>query len=405
MAIINDKALIEEISGTDIQKLIGEKLKEQELSEFKYFPLCDDIIKQLKSLIVKTESIEYFQLNEVEALWLNLIDKSIQCLRFFDEREPFQKNNDSDLKKPITYGLDRIKKYLEKYSDFESLLYGSSSYYRDHIFHSLRTWLLGIFCLLRKTDDKKAYFIDCIGLDGLGKNDFSDKINFFEKLSIWTIAALCHDLGYPLEKSRKILDKTKNMMGEFVPNPSILDNFNFGGIQDNINDFIIRFLSTKMVPKKIEDSTGNGITYFGRIQPKYYLKYSKSLENFDHGIISAVIIYKMLLYFLESDFNMNDDYEYKSEDARQFYIRREILRPMASHTCSDIYNIHLNTFSSLLFVCDELQEWGRKSWNELYTGLQPSSINLKIENFSKKKISVTEEVRIPDVNDKNIVFE
>lgn len=92
--------------------------------------------------------------------------------------------------------------------------------------------------------------------------------------------------------------------------------------------------------------------FWGRIQPKYYLKYAKSLEGFQHGIISTIIIYKMLLYFLESDFNLNDDYIYKNEDARQFYIRREILRAIAAHTCPDAYNIHITTFPSLLFLCD-----------------------------------------------------
>lgn len=135
------------------------------------------------------------------------------------------------------------------------------------------------------------------------------------------------------------------------------------------------------------------------------LKYTKSLEHFDHGIISSVIIYKMLLYFLESDFNLNDDYEYKYEDARQFYIRREILRAMASHTCTDIYNIYLTTFSSVLFLCDELQEWGRKSWNELYSGLQPHAVDLSIDKFTPQEISVKEKINMEQVEEEQIFCE
>lgn len=230
---------------------------------------------------------------------------------------------------------------------------------------------------------------------------------------MWTFIALCHDLGYPLEKSQQILDKTQKMMKEFIPNPNIWNNFGFSGVQDNINEYIIKFMSTKMVHQKnkaeIEENNGTDDykknLYLGRVQPKYYLKYTKSLEHFDHGIISSVIIYKMLLYFLESDFNLNDDYEYKYEDARQFYIRREILRAMASHTCTDIYNIYLTTFSSVLFLCDELQEWGRKSWNELYSGLQPHAVDLSIDKFTPQEISVKEKINMQQVEEEQIFCE
>ena len=49
------------------------------------------------------------------------------------------------------------------------------------------------------------------------------------------------------------------------------------------------------------------------------------------------------------------------EDSRQYYIRREILRAIASHTCHDIYQNDMLRFSFLLILCDDAQEWGRKS--------------------------------------------
>ena len=264
--------------------------------------------------------------------------------------------------------------------------------------------------MLKPMSSDENIFISQITIDGCTDNTFSSNINFFEKISMWTFIALCHDLGYPLEKSQQILDKTQKMMKEFIPNPNIWNNFGFNGIQDNINEYIIKFMSTKMVEQKSKEETEENIEtdkhkndlYLGRVQPKYYLKYTKSLEHFDHGIISSVIIYKMLLYFLESDFNLNDDYEYKYEDARQFYIRREILRAMASHTCTDIYNIYLTTFSSVLFLCDELQEWGRKSWNELYSGLQPHAVDLSIEKFTPQEISVKEKINMEQVEEEQI---
>lgn len=366
------------------------------------YPLDDEIIDQLTGIIGDKNEIPYSKAGELDKLWCDLLHKSINCLRYFDTREPFLFD---ESKQSVAYGIDQLENYHNRYTQFESLLYGASEYYRDHVFHSVRTWLVGVFCLLHGEDDSR--FIDNMQIDGVAENDpFVDKINQLEKLSMWTIAALCHDLGYPLEKSQLILDRTKNMMKEFVSNPTVFSNFSFNGIQDNINEYIVKFMSTKMKPLIGEgESVSADTKYNGRIQPKYYLKYTKSLEKNKHGIISAIIIYKMLLYFLESDFNLNDDYLYNTEDARQFYIRREILRSMSSHTCTDIYNVKNTTFSSLLYLCDEMQEWGRKSWNDLYTSVNPDSISLTIEKFDVESIEYKEDVNMVDVKEEELIVD
>ena len=391
---INDETLITEI--LDNFSRVVEK-EEKISSSFFFHPLDKEIMNHLRMLKPSSSnSIDYSQISKLDELWVSLIDKSVTCLRYFDEREPFKGNPN---KVAVTYGLEKLQKYHERYTNFEGLLYGSSSYYRDHIFHAIRTWMLGIFCLIKDIQTNKETLIEHIGKEAGDGQEFISDMKFFEKISMWTIIALCHDLGYPLEKSQQILDKTREMMKEFIPNPNIWNNFGFSGTQDSINDYIVKFMSTKM--KRNDEQTVE--YYLGRIQPKYYLKYAKSLERYDHGIVSAVILYKMLLFFLESDFNLNDDYRYDICDAKQFYVRREILRAMSSHTCADIYNVHLTTFSSLLFFCDELQEWGRKSWNSLYAGLQPEAINLTIENFSQHEIIVHEKICMESITDDNVI--
>ena len=428
--IINDKNLVEDINGI-VNDYIGlkknengsytytKKLKEvyektfeilitehDELNEedFKVaydkmeYPLDDEIMQVLNKLIGDSGEIQYSKVKELDKLWLKLIEKSINCLRFFDTREPFMLDGS---KKSSAYGIDKLEEYHKRYINFESLLYGSSEYYRDHIFHAIRTWMVGIFCLMKKISD--SHFIEKIQIDGVNDETFANSINILEKISIWTLSALCHDLGYPLEKSQQIIDKTKEMMRDFVPNPSIISNFSFSGVQDSINEYIVKFMSTKM-KKGVSKENGEQV-YNGRIQPKYYLKYTKSLEKNNHGIISSVIIYKMLLYFIESDFNLNDDYEYKQEDARQFYIRREVLRAISSHTCSDIYNIKTTTFSSLLFICDEMQEWGRKSWNDLYTSINPNSIQLTVFSISPTSIHFKEDINMGTISERELVVD
>lgn len=412
---INDRTLIDEMCS-DIRKTSQEKYKALEETlkknglqlpaDFAH-PLDDEIIGGdgiLARLLSERENvISYSKAGKLDDLWRLLLNKSIVCLRYFDTREPFQNNPNKAI---VAYGIDKLDEYHQRYTEFEGLMYGSSAYYRDHVFHAIRVWLLGIFCLLKKMNNGQP-FIEKLTLDGGA--EAPSEISFFEYISMWTIVALCHDLGYPLEKAEQILDKTRKMMREFVPSPNIWNNFGYSGTQDNINEYVLKFISTKM--KKTSDSKENdGIDtgekeFWGRIQPKYYLKYAKSLESFQHGIISTIIIYKMLLYFLESDFNLNDDYVYKNEDARQFYIRREILRAIAAHTCPDAYNIHITTFSSLLFLCDEFQEWGRKTWNELYTGLKEDSISLEIENFSCEEVKIKETINLDSVEEAEIIVQ
>lgn len=332
-------------------------------------PIDDEVFKLLADIEGKLteDAFDIFRFKKpLLQLWKKLIEKSIVCLRYFDTREPFGK---PDVKKaPYAYGVQNLYEYFEKYNEFENLLYGGSEYYRDHVIHVIRVWIIGTDILLRD----KAKFIHAIEIVRGFK--FSD----LEKLSIWTIIAMSHDLGYPLEKSMKIMDKTKDMMKCFIQNPILSMDFSFSGVQNLMNDFVIRFMSSKMWRVRdrgtiaIESEPGadekeKDKEYFvARLQPKFYFKFQKSLEQNNHGILSSLLIYKMLLYFLESDYSTNEDYVFDEEDTRQFYMRREILRSISSHTCQDIYQLHLYSFSLLLIIADDAQEWGRKQISELY---------------------------------------
>lgn len=330
-------------------------------------PIDDEVFNLLEDIEGKLteDAFDIFRFKKpLLQLWKKLIEKSIVCLRYFDTREPFGK---PDVKKaPYAYGVQNLYEYFEKYNEFENLLYGGSEYYRDHVIHVIRVWIIGTDILLRDN----AKFVHAIEI--VKGFEFSD----FEKLSIWTIIAMSHDLGYPLEKSMKIMDKTKDMMKCFIQNPILSMDFSFSGVQNLMNDFVIRFMSSKMW--RVKDCSTIAIEsdpsvdektkeYFvARLQPKFYFKFQKSLEQNNHGILSSLLIYKMLLYFLESDYSTNEDYVFDKEDTRQFYMRREILRSISSHTCQDIYQLHLYSFSLLLIIADDAQEWGRKQISELY---------------------------------------
>lgn len=82
------------------------------------------------------------------------------------------------------------------YIQFESMLYGSNKYYRDHVIPVFRTWLLGMDCLLKNNGDyTRRIIID------------EAKVNILEKMSIWSMIAMTHDLGYPFEKAQEIIGR------------------------------------------------------------------------------------------------------------------------------------------------------------------------------------------------------
>lgn len=446
----------DEISGSELVK----KYKNDGALELAY-PLDESIKERLEKIqqggIDKiTGELSYEINDQIDDLWNVLIEKSIICLRFFDKREPFMDNG----KHQYVYGMDKLNEYHKNYIDFEGVLYGSDAYYRDHVFHVIRVWMLGIYLILTKntniTEDGDR-LVDMIHFEGevaepvkkaneedigkipqdlkkgecaiISKNDalckihlnvnnvqteeyvlsspntFSSEINILEKISMWTIMALCHDLGYPLEKSKKVLAKTEKMMEAFIAHPYVDKNLRFDGTQDSNNLDIITFTSKKMkfIEAKEEDKEKFIARYNASIQDKYKFKYKLSLEDFSHGIISAIIIYKMLIYFIETDNNQDANYVFGNEDARQFYIRRDILRAISSHTCENIYHIDVATFPMILFVCDELQEWGRKSWKSMYKGVANSPVQLSITSFNTKKIEYDEEIDMRNASGNQLV--
>jgi hypothetical protein len=94
---------------------------------------------------------------------------------------------------------------------------------------------------------------------------------------------------------------------------------------------------------------------------------------------------KNLIYFLESDFDIDPIKPLGYEDARQSSIRREILRAIASHTCDEIYYIRPNTLSFLLIMCDELQCWGRPTFIEMESGLAKDGA-IQLLKFSEREV-------------------
>jgi hypothetical protein len=363
-------------------------------------------------------------LNSSKDLWKNLIIDAICVLKVNDSREGLYDASIADknmfikyydcIRKSSSYGINEMSNYFDDFIKFESVLYGTDEHYRDHVGHVLQVWAIGISLISNVSislsndyilDEEVDYHFELVGTAGKDANSKDEldksiysKISKSELWAMWTLIALCHDLGYPIEKATKINQQAKRIIEHFG-NMNFIDlNYSF----DVFNTFLVeKFLN--IISSKV-DNDKKILT----IQSKYKDKFSKSLEDYKHGIFSSLLIFKNFTYFLETDFSQLQD-SLSLEDLRQFYIRKEILKSIACHTCPKIYHLELNTLSFLLILCDELQEWDRPNFDEFrrYSEIKEPKVKLLefiINDKQRIKVSMDYDLKFNEKFRKYIVY-
>ncbi|MFX0134270.1 MAG: hypothetical protein ACFFDN_11560 [Candidatus Hodarchaeota archaeon] len=351
----------DKFSNVDKQKLINifEEL------------LIDDKQNDEKARVFKKQKI-YFQ-----KLWPHFVRNAIKFLRHKDYRDK------GTLK--FDFGVERLTKYFKEFSKFEEILYGIDEYYRDHSLHVFRVYLLGEYIV-------REFLNGYDNVDIMNRPINISKVQNSEKEAIWCIIALCHDLGYPLEKLNELNKKLIKILEYFGTS-------NFSPLRYSLP--LEGIILDKFILKLISSRITNELKT--HMQSKFYTKYSNAYEKLDHGVMSCILLMKNLVYFKESDYEsffeegftlINDESKKTKrilEDARQFLIRREILRSIASHDNEDIYHIKMNNFPFLLIICDEIQEWARPaSTRRLYYPLDDKNKEIiEIIDFNNNNIEIS----------------
>lgn len=311
-----------------------------------------DVLREL-AVRTKNTSLSFGDGPQLVDLWKNLLMDAVHALKSFDAREKAQKKSfpfsdigaRTNARRQNVYGIDSLFRFFDQFTDFEQMLY-AGKYYRDHVAHPIRVWLTGI------------RIIDQCG--GIEHVDFEipsgvAEISKTERWAIWTVIALCHDLGYPLEKAREVTSQIDRMLGLFGNVSTGNYRYSFEAHHQSLIDFMLKAVTSKVV--ELEGTKKGWFTTV--IQAKYHAKFAHSFEEFEHGIVSVLVLIRSLVYFMEMDFDSSAAGALDAEDARQFHIRRQILRSIASHSCEEVYHLKVGTPSFLLIVCDDLQEWGR----------------------------------------------
>lgn len=222
---------------------------------------------------------------------------------------------------------------------------------RDHVIHALNTFLLGVYI-------NKKYLVN--------------SVDIFQ----WKLAALFHDIAYPLKISQEIIERyfkevkgIKNDLGIASSNPTM-----------------------NIVPKNFEKLTNNK-TAFDYIQNRIdewglkvdvEKKYSEmsSSNIICHGMISALTV----LYLIDLMYQKNNpERKYNDSDWDQEYFETDVVS-----ACSAIFlhNLGVDAFENidktkaslayLLKLCDEFQNWDRPT-EKMPDGDSPENYDIQVQ--------------------------
>ena len=323
---------------------------------------------------------------------------------------------------PNKKGYDKIFKYFDSYVEFEELIFASDSFYRDHTLHCLWVYFLGEY-LYRKPEFSQLYQLSKESQDGFKMIEkLTDTIPILEKTdanklkrileyaeesenkgdSARCIAALTHDLGYPLKKIEKINKAMNKVLPYFAIHNFENFSFEYENIQqDFVNqfiDFISRQSTINISPKEVLSDEANKVMakifqgkdryepnemndLLSNMEPlteeetelvkgvygvnavfhapfSQKASYYNDFEAYQHGIMSAFLLMKNLQAFQDVDYD-RQDWLIPIPDAGVLTLH-DILASISNHTC-DSYQIKLIDSSSFLTFVDELEEFSRIS--------------------------------------------
>ncbi|WP_291570141.1 hypothetical protein [Clostridium sp. UBA4548] len=319
---------------------------------------------------------------------------------------------------PDRRGYDDLFQYFDEYVNFEELIFASDSFYRDHTMHCLWVYFLGEYIF--KNEEFKP-FLHRYGKENEGFKQFcevaknsihkdvfkgflelGELMNENENLydSLRCLAALTHDLGYPIKKINSINKNIKGILPHFGINNYNEFDFSYSDIHDNlIKDFLnlmcygFKFIedSGKKADKIYEkililDKYGNivGIKEeeFLKLSEEdkevlmendvninlsfnysSHVRYSKDFESYQHGIMSAFLLFRKLSVFNNKQFSYVD---YKTlivdkHDIISLTALSNILVAITDHTSDGFQICEITGNSSFLTFIDELEEFSRIS--------------------------------------------
>jgi hypothetical protein len=259
---------------------------------------------------------------------------------------------------PNLRGYPELCKYFDRFVGYENMLIALDKSYRDHVIHTLWVMLLG-FHLRKKLsvlNNLQFTTIGDVGFEaGQEKKLFEDtqgQLRGWEE-PLWCLASLTHDLGYPIEKSRQANAIIGDMIGSFGFLARKDLEYDFTIVHQPAVDHLLNAIACKIV------FTPNGFRLC--FVPGQRLDFAKSFERLDHGIMSAFLILTYLDFICDvwGIMDVEGAWNTNKEVGAGLAFVSELLKSVAAHTNRYSYTGDVRDLDSLLFLCDELEEFSR----------------------------------------------
>ena len=281
---------------------------------------------------------------------------------------------------------------------------------RDHFIHSVNVFLLGLAIYAQNSKYReyfKAYILRShyTKYYKLENGDFSNE----EFLYRWGVAALFHDIGYPVEIIGKQLKKfindgVKSISHTYGADTAIdfkdFNEFNtIVKIDPNFADeftknypeakFLNLFKPTDIIAHKIS-------TDFDSVNVNEVVKH---LDNFvyamgemgfiDHGFFSCILVLNSYGYLIQKYSKSHEFFFYPIVDSATAILLHNYYRNVLQKNPFNLKELHpsQSPLAFLLILCDELQEWNRTPFgikdkqrghvNELLLKIDDESFDIK----------------------------
>jgi hypothetical protein len=320
----------------------------QQLTDFTFIPQSDisDISKHLDILadISRRRSpvIRHSRLRKTESsiwLWDYFVRKALNSIT------------------TNTRGYHKLASYFKQYAHYENVLFAIDENHRDHVIHSIWVMMIAFYLSNQFTLLSNLYYpVLNIDLDKPSKS-MQETTNIFcsHENALWILVFLTHDLGYPIQKTIIANDVMSDMISNFGFLTQTDFAYQFTVLHQTAIDELLNTLSTIIIwlpPGR----------YTLGIDPATRLDYSKTLEQFDHGIMSAYLIQRYLDFICDTMSWYRHISGYSQRDTRNAALRALIITWLSSisdHTNDNRYFDDLDNLSVLLVLSDELDEFSR----------------------------------------------
>lgn len=299
---------------------------------------------------------------------------------------------------------------------------------RDHYVHSVNVFILGLCIYSQNTNFRDAFKKTNIDRERYPENYPNEHEEFLFR---WGIAALFHDVGYPVE----IIGKQIESFMEFATNTDPIDSREKIKAHLEFENFRSLNSVAEIVPKRtfIKDfyeQNGNSV-YLDLLQPIDLLaqklnlslgiplnEIKNKLDTFvvdmakfgfiDHGFYSAIIVLKWYGSLIQKTNSNPLRFYHAIVDSASAILLHNYYRNVClkSFNCAPL-KPESHPIAYLLMFCDEMQEWNRAGYGRIEkTRTQAASANISIDENSFGITYLAEKGTFPQkfIEDKKKLF-